>query len=177
MGTMAVFNLQFGFNIVVCTMIIAWFVMPWLQQYNARNALMLLMFPHAMRCLGLTYLVPIVTDPNIPQVFSRTTAYGDFLTAGMALITIMALRYLPHTGGPDLAILLVWLFNTVGFVDLGIAFAIAARVEVFNYQLRSMYFVPAFVVPGLLVSHVALFWVLWKHHKGEWRENPTSAAA
>ena len=169
MGTVAVFNLQFAFNIAVYSMIVTWFVLPWLRQHTARNALMLLMFPHAMRCLGLTYLVPIVTDPNIPYVFSRSTAYGDFIAAGMAFISILALRYLPNTDGPDLAILLVWLSNSVGFIDLAVATTIALRVRVLDYQLSSMYFVPAFVVPGLIVTHVALFWILWQHRTGEWR--------
>jgi hypothetical protein len=125
-----------------------------------------------MRCLGLTYLVPIVTDPGIPAVFSRTTAFGDFVAASLALLSIVGLRYLPETGPPDLAILLVWISNTAGLVDLVITFTVAFQIEVLKYQLSSLWFVPAFVVPGLIVTHLTLFWILWQHHKSRWRHAP-----
>ena len=167
--TLAVFTLQFCFNVVVYTMIIVWFVIPRLRHESVHNALTPLLFPHAMRCLGLTYLVPIVTDASIPIVFSRTTASGDFVAAGLALVSILGLRYLPKTGRHDLSIPMVWISNSAGLVDLVITFTLAFKVEILNYQLSSLWFVPSFVVPGLIVTHLTIFWILWKHYQGKWR--------
>ena len=169
MAPVTVFAIQYVFSFVVYTMIVVWFVIPKLRQKSIAGAITPLLFLHAMRYIGLTYLAPGVTDPTLPQEFTGPTGYGDLISATLAIIAIFALRNRPKSSSLDLAIILVWLFNIVGFVDLAIALTIGLRVQILNYQLASMWFIPTFIVPALVVTHVAIFWMLWKHHKGEWQ--------
>jgi hypothetical protein len=168
MDAVTVFAIQYSLSFVVYTLIVVWFVIPWVRQKHIRDAVTPLLFLHAMRSLGLTYLVPGVADPSLPQVFTQPTAYGDLVSAGLALVCLLALRYLPKTATNDPALLLVWVFNSVGLVDLVIAITIGLQVGILNYELGSMWYVPAYIVPALIVTHLALFWMLWKHHRGEW---------
>ena len=57
----------------------------------------------------------------------------------------------------DLALPLTWVFNVVGLVDLLYAMSAGARLQV---QLGAAYFIPTFVVPALVVTHVMIFMLL-----------------
>jgi hypothetical protein len=168
MAPVTIFAIQYVFSFVVFSLILVWFVLPKLGQKNIAEAITPLLFLHALRTIGLTYLVPAVADPGIPALFTRPTAYGDLISATLALIAILALRYFPKTPATPAALIFVWLFNIVGLADLAIAMILAFQVQLLNYRLESMWFIPAFVVPALIVTHIAIFWMLWKHHRGEW---------
>jgi hypothetical protein len=54
----------------------------------------------------------------------------------------------------------VWLFNVVGFADLGLASVNADRFQMLSKPIGVAYLLPAIVVPALLVTHVLAFWLL-----------------
>jgi hypothetical protein len=58
--------------------------------------------------LGLTLIVPTVVDPNLPQ-FAVPAAYGDLIAAGLALLSLGALRT-----GWRYAPVVVWIFTVEG---------------------------------------------------------------
>jgi hypothetical protein len=61
-----------------------------------------------------------MVDPKLPREFRSSAAYGDLLEAALAFASIFALR-----GNWRIAVPLVWVANTWGFVDL--LFSVAVR--------------------------------------------------
>ncbi len=168
MNAIAVFAIQNISSFIVSTLIVVWYAIPKLRQKALAEALTPLLLFHALRTIGLTYLVPAVADPNLPREFALPTAYGDLIAATLAIVSLLALRYLSKPPSASLAILLVWLFNILGLVDLLTALSLGVRYQILRYQLSFMWLIPAFIVPALIVTHLAIFWMLWKHQRGEW---------
>jgi hypothetical protein len=73
------------------------------------QALLPLVLLHTFRTAGLVVLFPQVMGGILPLGFAAPAAYGDLLTAGLALLTAFMLRF-----RPGLALPFVWLFNPVG---------------------------------------------------------------
>jgi hypothetical protein len=65
-----------------------------------------------------------VVGPSVPEAFAFPVAYGDLVTALLALLAIIALRY-----RWPLAISLTWLFNIEGTLDLLHAFYQGTRLR------------------------------------------------
>ena len=109
---------------------------------------------HSFRHIGLAFLIPGVTAEALDPRFANPAAYGDLLAAVLALAAIFALRF-----RAPLAIPLVWIFNIEGSVDL-----LNALFQGFRYtpdgHLGATYFIPAVIVPALLVTHVMVFVLL-----------------
>ncbi len=125
-----------------------WYVTPWLAEKPIHQALIPLIFPHALRHLGLMFLVPGVVAQPLPSFFAYTVAYGDLVSGLLALLSLVALR-----GGWGLGLPLVWLFNIVGTVDLLNALRQANAVP----DLGATWYIPTFWVPVLLVTHFMIF--------------------
>jgi len=78
----------------------------------------------------------------------RRLLYGDLLAGVLALLALVALR--TDWRG---TIALVWVFNVVGTVDLVNALRHADAIP----NLGAAWYIPTFVVPLLLVTHVMIF--------------------
>jgi len=152
MSARAIFGLQVVLSLVGYSLIARFYVAPRLAALPLPAALTPLLLLHAFRHLGMVFLVPAVVGPELPPAFAVPAAYGDLLAALLALLAIAALRM-----EWPLAIALVWVFNTVGLLDLVNAFYQGLRN---NVQLGAAYYIPTFVVPALLVTHAMIFAML-----------------
>jgi hypothetical protein len=143
-------------GLVAYGFIAKWYVMPVLLTLPRAKALVPLLLLHCFRFIGLAFLIPGVTSQPLDARFSNPAAYGDLLAALLALLAILALRQ-----GWRTAIPLVWVFNIEGFLDL-----LNAVIQGLRYTedgaLGSTFFIPAVVVPALLVTHVMVFIILLK---------------
>ncbi len=148
MDVSAIFGLQFVLSIVVFTLIAIWYVVPLIAEKPLEQALMLLILPHAFRHIGLMFLVPGVVAEPLPSSFANPAAFGDLVSALFAILSLVALRR-----RWSLALPLVWLFNTIGMVDLLIALP---QTEVAP-DFGATWYIPTFLVPLLLVTHVLVF--------------------
>ena len=148
MDILTVFGLQLVLSLIVYALIAQWYVAPWLAEKSIQQALIPLILPHAFRHIGLTFFVPGVVAHPLPSFFAYTAAYGDLVSGLLALLCLVALR-----GGWGLALPLVWLFNVVGMVDLLNALRHANAVP----DLGATWYIPTFLVPVLLVTHVMIF--------------------
>lgn len=154
MDTLTIFATQLTLSIVVFSLLAKWFVGPWLADKPLHIALIALTFPHAMRHVGLSFLVPGLVADSLHDSFAGLAAYGDFVTGLIALVALVALR---HRWG--FALPLVWLFNIVGTVDLVNALRQAENVPL----LHTTWYIPTFFVPLLLVTHALMFVRLFQH--------------
>lgn len=152
MNSLQIFGLQVALSFVVYALIARWYVAPRLAARPLESALQPLLALHAFRHLGLVFLVPTVVGSSVPASFAVPAAYGDLLAGVLALAALVALR-----GRSAVALPLVWLFNVVGLLDLIHAFyqGLAA-----NVQLGAAYYIPTFVVPALVITHVMMFGML-----------------
>ncbi len=157
MDTLAIFGLQFFLSLVTWGLIAKWVLAPWLEKESPQNALFWLTLPHAFRYMGMVFLVPGVVARPLPGDFATPAAYGDLVTGVLALLALIALR----TGWAR-AMALVWLFNIVGTADL----LNALRHRGVAPDLGAAWFIPTFLVPLLLVTHVMIFVRLLRRESG-----------
>lgn len=148
MQPLAIFGLQLALSLVVYGLFAKWYVAPWLAEKPIHQALVPLVFPHALRHVGLLFLVPGVVAQPLPTFFANTVAYGDLVSGLLALSSLVALRVRWSFSLP-----LVWLFNIVGTADLLNALRQADAVP----DLGATWYIPTFWVPILLVTHLMIF--------------------
>ncbi|MCH7878548.1 MAG: hypothetical protein IH914_04445 [candidate division Zixibacteria bacterium] len=148
MDIQAIFGLQFLLSIIVWSLIAKWLLAPWLGTKPTHEALFWLAIPHAFRYIGMVFLVPGVVSSEMPSTFATLAGYGDLSTGVIAMLALIALRY-KWVG----ALALVWIFNIVGTVDLLNALPRQAAVPYFE----AAWYIPTFLVPLLLVTHVMIF--------------------
>ncbi len=148
MDTQAIFGLQFVMSLVVWSLIAVWMLAPRLAKMPQHQALFWLTLPHALSNNGMVLLFPGVLAQPLPDAFAIPAAYGDLVTAVLALLALIALR----TGWVG-AVALVWLFNIVGTVDLLNALRHLDVAPAFG----AAWYIPTFLVPVLLVTHFMMF--------------------
>jgi hypothetical protein len=155
MEARVIFAISVPMGVVVWGLIAARYIWPALRLRPRPEALRPLLLLHALRYAGLAFLVPGVVSPELPDAFARPAAYGDLATSLLALFGIATL-------GSRLGTSIMWVFNIVGTVDLVNAFYQADRLGVGNAPglQGAAYFIPAVLVPLLLVTHVLVFRIL-----------------
>ena len=163
MNDVSIFWLELASSIVVCALVVAWWVWPTLITLPRNSALAPLVFVHAFRYVGMTLLVTGMVGPRLSIHFRNNAAYGDLITAALALVSIAALRSSWRTAIP-----LVWVFNTWGFVDLLNGVRGLLQLNVPSYNLATFWYVYTFYAPAVLIAHLLIFWILIK--PGSWRK-------
>jgi hypothetical protein len=149
------FGISVVLSLVVWGIVAARYIWPALRRQSRADALRPLLLLHAFRFVGLAFLVPGVVSPELPATFARPAAYGDLATAVLALAALACLQW-------RLGIALVWLFNTVGTLDLLHAFYEGNRTGIGRMPglQGAAYFIPTVLVPLLLVTHSLVFLLL-----------------
>jgi hypothetical protein len=135
---------------------VAWhYIWPALKENAGPENLKLILLLHGFRFLGLAFLLPGVVSPELPAAFAQPVAYGDFITAILALLTLAALETRAGT-------LWAWVFNTFGTADLLFAFYVGGRISLPDTPglLGAGFFILTAYVPLLLITHGLAFRVL-----------------
>ena len=157
MNNGAIFWLQLLLSCVVCAIVVAWYVWPALTKLSLNSALTPLVFVHVFRYVGMTLLVTGMVDPGLPEGFLKNAAYGDLIAAALALASLFALR-----SNWPVAIPLVWVFNTWGFVDLLNGVRGLLQLNIPSFNLATFWYVYTFYAPVVIASHLMIFWILLK---------------
>ncbi len=137
-----------------------WYVTPWLKSVSLDAALEPILLLHSFRHLGMMFLVPGVVSPQLTASFAFPAAYGDLLASLLAFLALIALRFRWRAAIP-----LVWLFNVEGTLDLLYAVLLGV-IHGVGGLLGAAFWIPALLVPPLLVSHYLVFQLLWGSLKG-----------
>jgi hypothetical protein len=153
MPPQAIFGISVLFGFVVWGIVGARIIWPTLRSRPRADALRPILLLHAFRFVGLAFVVPGVVSPALPAAFARPAAYGDLLTAILAL-----LAYATVTS--RLGTILVWAFNIVGTADLLYAFYQGNRTALDPGLQGATYFIPTVLVPLLLITHGFVFRIL-----------------
>src|ERR1700704_336616 len=154
----AIFDRVLPLNLVANTVIFyvaaRLYLLPQLSRLQPRQILVPILLLHSTRHLGMMFLTRGATYPGLPEQFAYPAAFGDLLTAIIALATIPLVL-----GGSPMARLAVWFFNIFGTVDLLVAITLATIYDA-PVSMGPSYWIPAFWVPLLLVTHYVTFLLL-----------------
>jgi len=150
-----VFGINVAFSFLVWGLVTRRYIWPALLRRSREDALRILLYLHAFRFVGLAFVVPGVVSPDLPSSFAMPAAYGDLVTAILALFSIAALK---HGAG----IFLAWICNLVGTIDLLHAFYEGNRSGVGDAPglQGAAYFIATALVPLLLIAHALAFRLL-----------------
>jgi hypothetical protein len=153
MLTQLAFFVSIAFSFIAWGILIALYIWPALRVLPRADALRPVLILHSFRFIGLAFLVPGVTSPDLPSAFAQSAAYGDFIAAILALLSLLLL---PRGAG----VVIAWIFNLWGSFDLLNAFYQANATGLSPGQLGATYFIPTVVVPLLLITHGLAFRIL-----------------
>jgi hypothetical protein len=151
-----IFGTTVAFGLLAWSVFAAQYLWPKLKMRTLSDALRPILVLHAFRYIGLLDLIPGVVSPDLSTtLFARGLAYGDLLSATLALLALAALN-------TQFFVPLVWTFNLVGTADLLNAFYQGNGISLANYPgvLGAAYFLPILGVPLLLVTHFLVFRLL-----------------
>lgn len=157
MNNVTIFWLQLLTSVCVFGIIVAWYVWPYLTKLTRDSALVPLLWVHVPRYVGMILLVTGMVDPKLPREVLSGGAYGDLLEAVLALASIYALR-----SNWRIAVPLVWVANTWGFLDALNVLRTVLRVNLPSFNLGTTWYIYTFYAPLVLVSHCMIFWILIK---------------
>lgn len=175
MDNATIFWMQLLVSCMVFALVTKWYVWPVLTRLTRNSALVPLLFVHVFRYVGMIVLVTGMVDPKLPREFLASTAYGDLLAAALSLAAIVALRNTWRVAVP-----LVWVANTWGFLDLLNGFRGVLQSNVPSFNLGSVWFIYTFYAPLVIASHLLIFVILsksksWK--RSERRETVITTSA
>jgi hypothetical protein len=150
------FFVSIAFSLIAWGIVAARYIWPELRLRQRAEALQPLLILHSFRFIGLALLVPGVVSADLAPAFAHSTAYGDFIAAILALLSLLLL---PSGAGVAAA----WIFNLWGTVDLFNTFYQANHAGLLAGQLGSAFFIPTLLVPLLLITHGLAFRILLQH--------------
>jgi len=146
---------------VAFALISRWYLWPVLRDRAPRTALTPLLLYASFRVNGLMFLMPGLVSTELPKAFAVPTAYGDLTSAVLALFALWPLRAEKKAAMP-----MVWLFNTVGMLDLIYANISTFKDHVDPTYLGVSYYLAAINVPAMVVVHVVIFVYLLRRVRG-----------
>jgi hypothetical protein len=138
---------------LLCFRVYLWPRLKSMDRIEAHRAIATL---HSFRFFGLAFLVPGVVGSHLPGSFAAFAAYGDFVTGVLAILALLTVRVRP------LFWLFVVAFNLAGIADLLLNYyhAVQANLPAMAGELGATYAIPIIVVPLLMITHVAAFYML-----------------
>src|SRR5260370_4025236 len=155
MPSPALFGVSSAFGLAVWGAVVWHLIWPALRERPMPENLKPTLLLHGFRFFGLAFLVPGVVSPELPATFAQPVAYGDFITAILALLVLATL-------GSGTGTALTWVFNTFGAADLLFAFYLGSRISLPDTPglLGAGYFILVAYVPLLLITHGLVFRIL-----------------
>ena len=149
------FGTSVAFGMIAWGVVSLRYIWPALREREGLDNLRPILMLHSFRFLGLSFILPGVVSADLPSVFAQPVAYGDFITAVLALL---ALATLPTRAGTAAT----WVFNIFGTADLLFAFYLGNLISLADKPglLGTAYFILMAYVPLLLITHIIAFRLL-----------------
>src|SRR5258707_5679280 len=155
MPSPVLFAVSSAFGLAVWGPIACHYIWQALRERSSPENLKPVLLLHGFRFLGLAFVVPGVVSPVLPATFAQPVAYGDFISAILALFALATL-------GSRTGTVLTWVFNTFGTADLLFAFYLGNRISLPDTPglLGAGYFILSSYLPLLLITLSLAFRIL-----------------
>jgi hypothetical protein len=149
------FGISVAFGLAAWGAVVWHYIWPALRERRSPENLKPILLLHGFRFLGLAFVVRGVVSPDLPAAFAQPVAYGDFITAILALLALATL-------GTPTGTVLTWVCNAFGTADLLFAFYQGSRISLPDSPglLGAGYFILTAYVPLLLITHGLAFRIL-----------------
>ena len=149
------FGISVAFGLAVWGAMAQQYIWPALRERPSSENLKPILLLHGFRFLGLAFVVPGVVSPQLPATFAQPAAYGDLISAILALLALASLGTRAETA-------VTWVFNTFGAADLLFAFYLGSRISLPDTPglLGAGYFILTAYVPLLFITHGLAFRIL-----------------
>ena len=149
------FAISVVFGLAVWGVVARQYIWPALNERSSPENLKPILLLHGFRFLGLAFLIPGVVSPELPATFAQPVAYGDFMTAILAMLALATLE-------TRFGMIVTWAFNIFGTADLLFAFYLGSRLSLPDTPglLGAGYFILTAYVPLLLITHGLAFRIL-----------------
>ncbi len=162
MSGMTVNLIATSFSLIVFAALSVWYVYPRLKVQSKPEAFVPLVGIHLFRNIGMMALAPGMAAAEVSTSVYEQMAYGDLISAALALLAIFLIRtqksMLIVLGG-------IWVFNVVGFLDVLHAMSLTMEHGLANLPMGPVWLVGVFYVPLIIVSHIMIFYMLLKPNK------------
>ena len=152
MNPMTVSGVQFTLSLIVFWLAAIWWVAPALNKLPLQSALVPLFFVHTLRYLPSTAFAPGQVGADVPAEAMAAIAYGDLLSAILAIVAIVFLHY--RLQG---ALAVAWGVNIVAGLDWLNALFLAASNQLVTHALGGNWYIIHCYVPVLLITHIMIF--------------------
>ena len=155
MPSSAWFGIGVAFGLAVWGAVARQYIWPALRERPSPENLKPILLLHGFRFLGLAFLAPGVVSPELPAAFAQPVAYGDLMSAILALLALATL-------GTRTGTVVTWVFNAFGTADLLFAFYQGGRISLPDTPglLGAGFFILTAYVPLLLITHGLAFRIL-----------------
>src|SRR5580693_5406874 len=155
MPSPVLFGISVAFGLAAWGAVARHYIWPELRERPSPESLKPILLLHGFRFLGLALVVPGVVSPELPAAFAQPVAYGDLISAILALLALATL-------GTRTGTVLTWVFDAFGTADLLSAFYQGSRISLPDTQglLGAAYFILTAYVPLLLITHGLAFRIL-----------------
>lgn len=161
MSPTTLLGIQSTLSLVLFALIAKWYIGPALAKLPAASALAPLFLVHALRYLPSTAFAPGQISPSVPMDVMSTIAYGDLVSAVLAVIAAMFLH--SRWNG---AIGVAWIVNIAMSADYLYAGFLAASHELATYPMGGNWYIINYYVPVIGVVHVMIFARLLREWRG-----------
>jgi hypothetical protein len=141
-------------SLIAFALIARWYILPRLHGISRTQALQPFLLLHSFRHIGLMFLAPGAVKTDLPSVFAQYAGYGDLAASILAFLALLAIRC-----KWPVAMLLVWVFNIEGTIDLVTAISLGVANDAAS-GMGATYWIPSVIVPALLVTHYIIFVLL-----------------
>jgi hypothetical protein len=171
MPSPVLFGISVAFGLAAWGLVAWHYIWPALRERPSPENLKPILLLHAFRFLGLAFVVPGVVSPELPATFAQPIAYGDLISAILALLALATLRTRSGT-------VATWVFNVFGMADLLFGFYLGSRISLPATQglLGAGYFILTAYVPLLFITHGLAFRILLRKEVVVPSPNKLSAA-
>lgn len=153
--------ISYAVAFVAFGLIAKWYLWPAIRDRVPGVALSPLLLYASFGVNGLMFLMPGLVSERLPKAFAIPTAYGDLTASTLALLALWPVRREKST-----AILMVWLFNVVGLLDLIYANISTFKDHVDPTYLGVSYYLAVVNVPATVVVHIVIFAYLLRRRHG-----------
>src|ERR1700742_1736499 len=123
----ALFGISVSFGLAAWGAVAWHYIWPMLKDRPCPENLKPILMLHGFRFLGLAFVVPGVVSPELPAAFAQPVAYGDLITALLAMLALATL-------GSRAGTVVTWVFNSFGMADLLFAFYQGSRIALPDTQ-------------------------------------------
>jgi len=149
------FGMSAAFGLAVWGAVAWQYIWPALKERPSPENLKPILLLHAFRFLGLAFVVPGVVSPQLPAAFAQPVAYGDFISAVLALLALTTL-------GTNAGTVAALVFNSFGTADLLFGVYQGSRISLPDTPglLGAGYFILSAYVTLILITHGLAFRIL-----------------